>query len=359
MCYRVKNVHCATGGVGGAGRTLANLQEGARAPPLLQQCVAFAAAVATGILLTAGQAFAQTPQKFPNKPVRIVVGFSAGSATDITARMIAPRLSEMWGQPVVIENRPGAGSTLASAAVARATPDGHTLALISAAFAIGAVLHKDLPYDPLKDFVGVTQIGASTGFLAVAPSLGVKSVKELIALAKERPGKIFYGSAGAGSGIHMTAERFKMVAGINTVHVGFKGQPEMLIEIMAGRIHYGFPGLGPAMGMIKEGRLVPLAVVTQKRSPLLPDVPVLSEILPGFERDATHGLLAPKGTPRPILNQISKDVARVLDLPEVKQQMLAITFEPGPTSPEEYDRIIRSMIGTFSKVVVAAGLRAP
>ncbi len=382
MCYHEKRSSCAggcggdgkvpmncrkgpvprrsiLGGVGGAGRTLANLQEGARAPPLLLQCVAFAAAIATAILFTAVPAFAQTPQKFPNKPVRIVVGFSAGSATDITARMIAPRLSEMWGQPVVIENRPGAGSTLASAAVARATPDGHTLALISAAFAIGAVLHKDLPYDPLKDFVGVTQIGASTGFLAVAPSLGVKSVKELIALAKERPGKIFYGSAGAGSGIHMTAERFKMVAGINTVHVGFKGQPEMLIEIMAGRIHYGFPGLGPAMGMIKEGRLVPLAVVTQKRSPLLPDVPVLSEVLPGFERDATHGLLAPKGTPRPILNQISKDVARVLDLPEVKQQMLAITFEPGPTSPEEYDRIIRSMIGTFSKVVVAAGLRAP
>ena len=191
----------------------------------------------------------------------------------------------------------------------------------------------------------------------MAPSLGVKSVKELIALAKERPGKIFFGSAGAGSGIHMTAERFKMVAGINTVHVGFKGQPEMLIEIMAGRIHYGFPGLGPALGMIKEGRLVALAVVTNKRSPLLPDVPVLAEVLPGFERDATHGLLAPNGTPRPILNQISKDVARVLDLPEVKQQMLAITFEPAPTSPEEYDRIIRNMIGIFSKVVVAAGLQ--
>src|SRR6185436_5364647 len=181
-----------------------------------------AAVVSAGIVLAAcGLAQAQT--KYPSKPVRIVVGFSPGSATDITARMIAPKLSERWGQPVVIENRSGAGGTMANAAVARATPDGHTLALISAAFAIGAVLHKDLPYDPLKDFVGVAQIGASTGVLAVAPSLGVKSVKELIAISQERPGKIFYGSAGAGSGIHMTAERFKMVAGLKSVHVAFKG----------------------------------------------------------------------------------------------------------------------------------------
>jgi len=318
-----------------------------------------ALAVAIGAACTAAHALAQSQQKYPTKPVRIVVGFSAGSATDITARMIGPRLSEIWGQPVVIENRPGAGGAIATTAVSKATPDGYTLALISASFAIGAVLHKDLSYDALKDFVGVAQIGTTSGALTVAPSLGVKSVKELIALAKERPGKIIFGSAGAGSGIHLTAERFKMVAGINTVHIGFKGQPEMILEIMAGRVHYGFPGLGPALGIIKDGRLVALAVITRNRSPLLPDVPVLSEVLPGFERDAMHGLLAPAGTPRPIVNQISRDVARVLDLPDVKQKMLAMTFEPAPTSPEEFDRILRNMIKTFGKVVVAAGLRAP
>ena len=302
---------------------------------------------------------AQAQPKFPIKPVRIVVGFSAGSATDISARMIGPRLSEKWGQPVIVENRTGAGGTVAAAVVARATPDGHTLLLISAAFAIGAVLNANLPYDPLKDFTGVTQIGTTSGVLVVAPALGVRSVKELISLAQERPGKIFFGSAGAGSGIHMTAERFKMLTGLKTVHVGFKGQPEMLLEILAGRIHYGFPSLGTSLHFITDGRLLALAVVTTKRSPLLPDVPTMAEVLPGFERDASHALLAPAGTPRAVLNQISRDVASVLDLLEVKQQMQAMTFEPAPTSPEEYDRILRSMIDTFTKVAKAAGMRAP
>src|SRR5262245_59643387 len=202
----------------------------------------WAAAAAAAVACAAGESGAQAQQKYPTKPVRIIVGFSAGSATDITARMIGPKLSDIWKQPVVIENRAGAGGVFATTAVAKATPDGHTLALVSASFAITAVLNKDLPYDPVMDFAGVTQIGTSSGALVVTPSLGAKTVKDLIALAKERPGKLIFGSAGAGSGIHMTAERFKMVAGINTVHVGFKGQPEMLIELLAGRIHYGFPG---------------------------------------------------------------------------------------------------------------------
>jgi tripartite-type tricarboxylate transporter receptor subunit TctC len=301
---------------------------------------------------------AAAQQRFPERPVRIVVPFSPGSATDITARMIGPRLAERWGQAVVIENRAGAGGTLAAASVAKATPDGHTLLLVSAAFAIGAVLNTSLPYDPLKDFIGVTQIGTTSGVLAVSPALGVKSVKELIAVANERPGKIFFGSAGAGSGIHMTADRFKFTAGINTVHVGFKGQPEMLIEIIAGRIHYGFPSLGPALAFIRDGRLVALAVVTAKRTPLLPEVPVLADVLPGFERDASHALIAPAKTPRAVVNQISQDVARVLDLPEVKQQMDAMSFEPAPTAPEEYDRILRALMKTFSKVARDAGLVA-
>jgi tripartite-type tricarboxylate transporter receptor subunit TctC len=306
----------------------------------------------------AAPAVAQTQPKYPAKPLRIVVGFSPGSATDITARMIAPKLSEMWGQPIIIDNRSGAGSTLASAMVAKANPDGHTLLLISASFAITAVLQKNLPYDPLKDFSGITQIGASTSALTVAPSVGVKSVKELIALAQERPGRIFFGSAGNGSGIHMTTERFNLLAGIKVVHVPFRGQPEMLVDMLAGRIQYGIPGLGPALPFIRDGRLLALAVVNQKRSPLLPNIPTMVEVLPGYERDATHGLLAPARTPRPILNKISNDVARVLDLPDVRERMQAIAFEPAPTTPEEYDRIIRNQMEIFAKVAKATGLLA-
>ena len=320
-----------------------------------QTIVASVIAVISG---GAAPAIAQTQQKFPTKPVRIVVGFSPRSATDITARLIGPKLAEMWGQPVVIENRSGAGSTLASTMVAQATPDGHTLLMVSTSFAITAVLQKNLPYDALRDFRGISQIGSTTGALVVSPSLGVKSAKEFIALAQERPGKILFGSAGAGSGLHMSTERFNMAAGIKGVHVGFKGQPEMLVEIVTGRVHYGFPGLGSAMPFIKDGRLVPLAVNTPRRSPVLPDVPALVEILPGFERDAAHALMAPARTPRPIVHQISKDVARVLDMPDVKERMHAISFDPAPTAPEEYDAIVRKQLEVFTKVAKAAGLIA-
>jgi tripartite-type tricarboxylate transporter receptor subunit TctC len=320
----------------------------------LQRALA-AGAIAVG-LAAALPGYAQTDPKFPTKPVRIVVGFSPGSATDITARMIAPKLSEMWGQPVVIENRSGAGSTLASAMVAQATPDGHTLMMVSASFAITAVLQKNLPYDALRDFRGVSQIGSSTGALTVAPSLGVKSVKELVALANERPGKILYASTGAGSGIHLATVRFNMVAGINVVHVAFKGQPEMIVEIVTSRVHFGFPGLGPVMPFIKDGRLLALAVNTPKRSPQLPDVPAMVELLPEFERDAAHALVAPARTPRAIVQKISRDVARVIEMPDVRERMYAISFDPAPTTPEEYDRIIRKQIEIFTKVAKAAGL---
>ena len=319
------------------------------------------------LLLVAGVvplAYAQTTstgsgQAWPTRPVRLIVGFSPGSATDISARLLAPKLAELWGQPVVIENRSGAGSSIASAMAAQATPDGYTLLVISASFAINAVLRSNTGYDPLRDFTSVTQIGYSTGALVISPSFGIKSVKELIAAANERPGKILYGSAGAGSGIHMSTERFRMSAGIKITHVAFKGQPEMLIENLAGRVHLGMPGLGTSLGMIRDGRLLALAVVTPKRSPLLPDVPAMVEILPSFRRDASHALMAPAKTPRYIVNKISKDATRVLDMPDVKKQMEAIDFIPAPTPPEEFDKILRAMLVTFDEVARAAGLKAP
>ncbi len=296
-------------------------------------------------------------QPWPNRPVRMIVGFSSGSATDLTARLIAPKLSDLWGQPVVIENRTGAGGAIAASMAAKATPDGYTLMVISASFAITSVLRGNQGYDPLKDFASVAQIGISTGVVVVTPALGVKTIKELIAVSNERPGKILFGSAGAGSGIHMTAERFRMSGGFKATHVAFKGQPEMLIEILAGRVHWGVPGLGPALGMIRDGRMVALAVVTPQRSPLLPDVPSLYELLPTFRRDAAHALIVPTGTPRAIINRVSKDVATVLAMPDVKKQMETIDFVPSYSTPEEFDKILRGQLKTFEEVARSAGLK--
>lgn len=294
---------------------------------------------------------------WPTRPVRIIVGFSPGSASDISARLLAPKLSDMWGQPVVIENRSGAGGSIAFAMAAQAAPDGYTLLIITSSFAINAVLRPNVGYDPLRDFASVIQVGYATGVLAVSPALGVKSVKELIALANQRPGKILYGSAGAGSGIHMTAERFRLAAGIKTTHVAFKGQPEMIVEILAGRVHYGFPSLGPAQGPIKDGRLIALAVTTPKRSPLLPDVPSINEILPSIRRDVAHALLAPAKTPRAIIDKVNRDVRRALDMPDVKKQMEVIDFIPAPSTPEEFDKVLRGMLISFEETARAAGLK--
>ena len=312
--------------------------------------------LALAVLLFCGPSLAQVKQAFPQKPIRLVVAFSPGGTPDTLARMIGPKMSDTWKQPVVIENRPGAGGAIAAAIVAKAAPDGYTLLQTSPAFAITAALSPNLPYDPVRDFAGVVQIGYSTTVLVVAPSLGVKSVKELIALANAQPGKILFGSAGAGSATHMNAERFKLAANIKTVHVGFKGQAEFLLEIVANRIHYGVAGLGPALTFIKDGRLLPLAVALPQRSTVLPDVPAAPEVLPGWGRDGSQAILAPAGTPRHIIGEINKEVARILALPEVRDRLQSYDFHIAPSTPEEFDRIMRSDIAAFRQVGKAAGL---
>lgn len=303
-------------------------------------------------------AFAQAPaQDWPTRPVRIVIGFSAGSSTDFTARTVGPKLAELWNQPVVYENRSGAGGGLANAMVAKATPDGYTLSMVSSAFVANTVLNVKAPYDPVKEFVAVAQVGYPTSVIVVSSSLGFKSLKDLIAAANASPGKFFFGTTGAGSGTHMATTRFNMAAGIKPQHVAFKGQPELLIEIVTGRVHFGIPGLGPAMSMIKEGKLVPLAVVTPKRAPQLPDVPAVLEILPNFERDATHGLVAPAGTPRSVLAKISRDLARVLEMPDVRKQFEAIGFVPAHIPPDEYQKVILRILAIYERVGREAGLR--
>jgi tripartite-type tricarboxylate transporter receptor subunit TctC len=316
---------------------------------------AFALLVAVALVALTGSAHAQ--QKYPVKPIRFVVPFSPGGGTDTLARIVAQKMSENWGQPVVIENRTGAGGTIGSAIVAKSAPDGYTILVNSPGFVISAALHTNLPYDPIKDFAGVTQLGVSMSTLAVTPTLGVKNLKDFIELAKQRPGKIFFSSGGHGSSTHMNAERFRLAVGIKPVHVAFKGSSDAALEVVAGRCHYIITGLITVMQHIQEGKLVPMAVLAPSRSPLLPDVPTMAEVIPGYKRDGSHIMLAPAGTPRPILNQLSREVRRIFELPDVKDRLKNFDYFLAPTTPEELDKIVRADIATFAEVVKLAGLR--
>lgn len=290
-------------------------------------------------------------QKFPSKPIRIVIGSAPGSTPDILARLIGNKMSDNWGQPVVIENRlpPVTGYSM----VAKATPDGHTLLLAAPALAIRAVMFTNLPYDTLKDFAGVSEIGFSNVVVVVGTGLGVKSVKELVTYANARPGKIFYATGTAGSADHMTVERFKFAAGINAQHVSFKGQAESLIETAAGRSHFTTAGLIAALPFIKDGKLV--AIVQQV--PALPGVPLAADVVPEWKQMGSQSILTPAGTPLVIRQQISKEVARILSLPDIRERLDTVAFHIAPTTPEEHDRKLRADILAFAKVIKEIGLR--
>jgi tripartite-type tricarboxylate transporter receptor subunit TctC len=314
------------------------------------------AVVAAGVALAAAGIAGAQP--FPTKPIRIVISTTAGSQPDGLARMFGQKMTETWGQPVVVDNRPGAQSILAAVPVAKAAPDGYTLLYALPNFAIGAAMDPSLPYDPVRDFSGITQLGFTTNALVVAPALGVKSVSEFIALAKSQPGKLIFATSPTGSAAHLTGARFNVIAGIKTVHVAFKGGPEAAIEVLAGRVHYNIGTMGLLLPYIKDGRLRGLAVTSPQRSAVLPDVPALGETLAEFKRPETsHGLLAPTGTPRAVLDRISKEMARILALPDVIERTQAISYVVDPSTPEEYNRILRDQIKTLGKIVQDVGLK--
>jgi tripartite-type tricarboxylate transporter receptor subunit TctC len=302
-----------------------------------------------------GVASAQT--KFPVKPIRLITAFTPGGTTDILARYVTPGMSEAWGQPIVIEARPGAGGTLAAAIVAKAAPDGYTLLATSAAIVISAVTSSNLQYNVLKDLSTVAELGYSTTVLVVTPTLGVKTVKEFIAAANARSGKLLFGSTGAFTSTHLSAERFRMAAGIRAQHVGFKGQSEFLIEIMADRIQFGAPGMMVALPLIKDNKLVPLVVAVPQRSPALPDVPSATEVLPGWGRDGSQAWFAPAGTPRAIRQQISREIARNINLPEVRQRLQGAGYHIAATTPEEHEKNLRADYEIFSRIVREVGLK--
>jgi len=309
-------------------------------------------------LCALGFATLASAQDFPTKPVKIVVPFTAGSATDILARTVGQKLNELWGQTVVIENRPGAGGTIGANAVAKSPPDGTTLMVHSSGHAVNAFIYPTLPYDTQKDFVAVVPLGGQPNVLVVSPSSGYKTMADLLTDAKKRPGALTYASAGIGSGTHFNAEKFKLAAGIDVLHVPYKGTPEAMTDTMTGRVQYFFAPISGALAQVREGKLVALAVSSSKRSGLLPNVPTVAEAgLPGFDYNLWVGVFAPAGTPADVVDKIGRNVNRVLGEPDVKERMASLGAEPMPMTPAEFDKFVRVEMDDAAKVVKAAGIK--
>jgi len=294
---------------------------------------------------------------YPAKAIKFVVPFTPGSATDILARIIGDRLAMRWGQPVVVENRPGAGGTIGAAVVAKAEPDGYTLVVVSVGHVVNPQIYGNLPYDTLHDFAGVIPFGNLPSVLAVPPSLAVKSVAELIAMAKARPGALNYASGGVGSASHINAETFRAATGIDVVHVPTKGAQEMMVETMTGRTQFGFYPIIAALPMIRDGKLVALAVSSGRRSAALPELPTIAEAgVPGAEFDFWIGLLVPAKTPGMIVAKLNSEIAHILAEPEVRQRLAALGVAPMPMSPAQFDAYMREEYISLGRVMKAAGV---
>lgn len=296
---------------------------------------------------------------YPNKPIRIVIGFGAGSTVDISARVIGRGLSESWKQQVIPDNRPSAGGILAAQLVAGANPDGYTLLSVSASHAVAPAMYSKLPYDTAKDFAGITTTVSVPAVLVVAPGLGVRNVKDLIAMARAKPGQITFSSAGIGSATHFSAELFGSLAGLNVVHVPYKSVPEQITEVMVGRVQFTLAPASNAVPFIKDGKLLALAVSPAKRVAVLPDVPTLMEAgVTGYQWQTWFGLLAPAKTPRPIVAKLNQEVSRILNLADSKERWNAIGAEPVPIAPEAFDKFVTEQISLFTKLAKAANIKA-
>ena len=301
---------------------------------------------------------ATTAYAYPDKPVRVIVAFTPGGVTDIIARTLMPKLGELWKQPVVVENRPGAGGSLAAQVVSRAPADGYTLLIHSSGYAINAALSPTLPYDR-KDLVDVAPLASQAQVLVVNPASGIKSVGELIAAAKAKPGQVTYGSAGIGSGAHFSAEKFRIAAGIDVLHIPYKGGAEAINDTVAGRLVFTYNTITLALPYLRDGRLAALGVSSTQRSALLPEVPTIAESgLPGYEFTFWNGLWAPAATPPAIVDQIARDLAQIVHAPEVRERLSRLGAEPMAMTPKDFSRFVESEIETDQRIVRASGIKA-
>jgi tripartite-type tricarboxylate transporter receptor subunit TctC len=290
--------------------------------------------------------------------VRIVVPFTPGGQPDIVARLIAQRLTESLGQQVIVDNRPGAGGMIGSRIVVSSNPDGHTLLSISGAHVVTPAVRANLGYDTIRDFAGITLVYNAAYYLVVPVSLEVRTVKDLVALAKAKPGQLNFTSAGTGSATHFGGELFKARAGIDVVHVPHRGIPEALTEVMTGRIHFFMAPFGSTAGLIRDGKLRALAVSSEQRTRMNPEIPTIAESgLPGFRYDSWGAMFAPAKTPRPIIDKLNRVVAAALKQPDVVQRLHGIGMEPAPTTPAQLDRFVREQLKVSLDLARRAGLK--
>jgi len=296
-------------------------------------------------------------QAWPSKPLHAIVPFAAGSATDVVPRSVLEPLSAQLRQPIVVENRGGAGTTIGAAIVAKAEPDGYTLLATSSAHTLVPTVYPHAPYDTAADFAAVVSLGTSPNVLVVSPAKGFKTAQDLVAAAKAKPGGLNFSSAGVGSATHLSAERFRMAAGFEAVHIPFRGGAEAITEVLSGRADFLFTPLGTALPHVRAGNLVALAVSSPKRAALLPEVPSVLELFPNSDYPFWIGIFMPAKTPRDIIETFHREAVKAMQLPNVKERLATLGMEPMPATPAEFDARVRAEIGTTGMLAKAAGLQ--
>jgi len=297
-------------------------------------------------------------QTYPAKAVRIVVGYPPGGPTDLLARIIAQKLAESWGQQVLVDNRPGASGMIGAEVTVRAAPDGYTLLMVPVTYAVTPSLFAKMPYDAVKDLAPVAQVAAAPFILVVHPTLPVKTVKDLITLARSQPGQINYASASAGGMPHLAGELFNTMTGVKMVHIPYKGAAPATTDLLAGQVSLMFNNMLSAMPQVKNGRLRAVAVTSNKRSTALPDLPTIAETVPGYEASGWYAALAPAATPRELISKINNDMNRIMRMPDVTQRLAGDGVEAVGTTPEQFGNYLRSEIAKWGKVVKASGAKA-
>jgi tripartite-type tricarboxylate transporter receptor subunit TctC len=296
-------------------------------------------------------------QTYPTRPVRLMVPFPPGGATDIVGRMVAAKMQEVWGQPVVIENKPGAGTVVGTDYVAKSATDGYTLGFVVTAYVINPSLRSDLPYDTLKDLTGVTQVSVQHLVMAAYPGFPANSIAELIALAKKEPGRLSYATPGSGTAMHLSVELLKTSTGIDLVHVPYKGGAPAQQDVMAGRVPILMDVLYAVQPLIKSGKIKVLALLSPRRDPDSPEYPVVAETVPGVSALSLVGIVAPAATPKDLVSRISADIAKAVKASDLTERMKQQGMEPIGSTPEQFDALIRSEIEKWAKVVKASGAK--